>query len=78
MDLNKLYFQHQIALMASASETDVDGRIERRAEAATIAQRIKTHQLGAGAEAARTWGGRWLPDGQWLPGQECLATGTLA
>jgi len=78
MDLNKLYFQHQIAVMASSSETNVEVRVERRAEAAAIARRIQTFQLGAGAKAARTWGGRWLPDGQWLPEQDRLASGMSA
>lgn len=78
MDLNKLYFQHQIAIMASSSETNVEERVERRAEAAAIARRIQTFQLSAEAKAARTWGGRWLRDGHWLPGQDCLASGLSA
>lgn len=69
MDLNTLYFQHQIAVMASTGAATADRRSAGRDRAESIARRIETIQTGTGAAAAQTWSGGWRADGHWMPGQ---------
>lgn len=51
MDLNKLYFEHQVALIGAASGPS-DERAGRRADAIVIAGRITEFQDRVGAVAA--------------------------
>jgi outer membrane lipopolysaccharide assembly protein LptE/RlpB len=78
MDLNKLYFQHQIALLAAAGETEAAAQEARRAEATDIARRIRAIQSRSGAAAAQTWCGKWLSNGHWLPSAKCTADRAFA
>jgi len=55
MDLNQLYFDHQIALMRGSAAVDAHIRAARRSEAADIARRIERHLRALGAKAAHGW-----------------------
>ena len=62
MDLNQLYFDHQIAVMrAGAASPGAPGR-DRRLDASLIAGRIGCMQRALGAKAARGWETLAAPD----------------
>ncbi|MCB2051712.1 MAG: hypothetical protein KDE63_09810 [Novosphingobium sp.] len=67
MDLNKLYFQHQIAVIQAANVNERRHRDCNRAKVDVLAREIEGIQAQLNARAANTWGGHWLPDGQWMP-----------
>jgi hypothetical protein len=55
MDLNQLYFDHQISLMRiDGARSDADRQDHRRA-AAAIAERIRGKLRATGAAALREW-----------------------
>lgn len=56
MDLNHLYFQHQLSLMRAASAPDCQARAGHHAEAHGLASRISRFQQGSKAGAAASWG----------------------
>jgi len=51
MDLNRLYFEHQIALMRAEDADDRSTRADQRAEADAIASRISAFHDRAGINA---------------------------
>lgn len=56
MDLNKLYFDHQLLLMKARRPGTSQIRGEHLAAARAIAGRIATFQRGLGAASAAAWG----------------------
>jgi len=60
MDLNRLYFQHQISLIQVSSAEDLATRIGHQAEADGFARTIERFQRGKGAGAAAAWGSHGL------------------
>jgi hypothetical protein len=54
MDLNRLYFDHQLLIIRSARTTTLPG-CENRQRAARVAARIVQIQKALGAPAARDW-----------------------
>lgn len=56
MDLNRKYFEHQLALMLASSAENDDLREKHQADADGIGCRIKQFQQGIGASAAMNWG----------------------
>lgn len=61
MDLNCLYFRHQLSLMRAARSETCDGRRRHASRASHIAGRISSVQQTLGAPAARGWEYRALP-----------------
>jgi hypothetical protein len=55
MDLNQLYFDHQIAVMRAGSALSCELRRDRQSDASLIAGRIGCMQRALGAGAARAW-----------------------
>lgn len=55
MDLNRLYFDHQLLLMQAEREPCPDRRLLHRHGAALIAGRIGCMQVALGAQAAGGW-----------------------
>lgn len=55
LDLNRKYFEHQLALMLASSAQSDDLRAEHQAVADGIGCRIKQFQNDIGAAAAMTW-----------------------
>lgn len=55
MDLNRLYFDHQLTLMRVARSASCDVRRDHVLRASTIAGRIGSAQRALGARAASTW-----------------------
>ncbi len=55
MDLNQLYFQHQISSMRAACAKDGPMRTNFQSAADGFASQIERFQLGVGAGAAATW-----------------------
>lgn len=55
MDLNQLYFDHQVLLMQAQSEPCADRRRLHRNGAALVAGRIGCMQVAMGARAAQGW-----------------------
>lgn len=55
MDLNQLYFDHQISLMRAAAAFDGRIRAAQESNALNIAARIEHHLRSLGARAARRW-----------------------
>lgn len=56
MDLNKLYFDHQLLLMKARRPATQQVRSEHLTAARAIAGRIAGFQHGLGATSARGWG----------------------
>ncbi|OYW44001.1 MAG: hypothetical protein B7Z08_04165 [Sphingomonadales bacterium 32-68-7] len=56
MDLNKLYFDHQLLLMKARSPVTPQARSEKLAAARAIAGRIARFQHALGAASAAAWG----------------------
>ena len=69
MDLNKLYFDHQIALMRAGSACSDKLRRDRQFEASLIAGRIGCMQRSLGAGAAPSWETLAAPDPAELAGR---------
>lgn len=55
MDLNDLYFRHQLSVMRARSASDEHARGTHQGHADELAQRIGTWQRRAGAGAASMW-----------------------
>ena len=55
MDLNQLYFRHQLLLMRAHCASDEEASLKHKAKAAGIARSICTFQANAGAPAALFW-----------------------
>lgn len=55
MDLNQLYFRHQLLLMRASCASDEEASLKHEARAAGIAQSIGAFQANAGATAALSW-----------------------
>lgn len=55
MDLNRLYFEHQLSLMRANDAATRLARTQHFAAAGVTANRIGNYQLGIGAEAAGSW-----------------------
>ena len=55
MDLNQLYFDHQITVMRAGKALSGEHRLDRQFEASLIAGRIGCMQRALGAGAARGW-----------------------
>jgi hypothetical protein len=55
MDLNQLYFDHQVLAMRADTAPTPRARQERRFDAALVAARIGCKQRAIGAPAARSW-----------------------
>ncbi len=62
VDLNQLYFDHQIAVMRARTALSRDVRSDRRFDASLIAGRIGCMQRALGAGAARGWETLAAPD----------------
>lgn len=52
MDLNRLYFEHQVALMRAAHSRDTFDRKRLNAEANDIASRISEYRVSHGVDCA--------------------------
>lgn len=68
MDLNRVYFQHQIAIMRASAAPNSRIRTLHRSRATAIGEKIANIQRKLGAGASVTWDGRWRCDEEWLPG----------
>jgi len=55
MDLNKLYFRHQLSVMRAAATQNLSHRADHLAAAETLAGRIACIQQRTGAVAAQGW-----------------------
>ena len=55
MDLNRLYFDHQLSLMRASGSVTCDGRRRHVSRALRIAGRIGSAQRSLGAAAATGW-----------------------
>ena len=55
MDLNQLYFDHQVLLMRADGALSGPARQERRFDASLLARRIGNRQRVLGAPAAAAW-----------------------
>ena len=55
MDLNQLYFDHQIQLIRADGAGTAEGRRDHESAAARIADRIGQRQTRLGAAAACAW-----------------------
>ena len=55
MDLNRLYFDHQLSLMRASRSATCDGRRRHVSRALRIAGRIGSAQRTLGAAAAMDW-----------------------
>jgi hypothetical protein len=77
VDLNRLYFDHQLALIHASLSDTCDGRHRHASHASHIAGRIGTTQRALGASAARGWEAcaRSLPAAGRCPAQ--VAQGAL-
>lgn len=62
MDLNMLYFRHQLSVMRAAATQNLSHRADHLANAETLAGRIACIQHGAGAMAAQGWAANSKPD----------------
>ena len=62
MDLNQLYFDHQLAVMRAGSTLSYELRRDRQLDASLIAGRIGSMQRALGADAARAWETLAAPD----------------
>ena len=69
MDLNKLYFEHQIALMRACTAGSGEVRRDLQFDASLIAGRIGCMQRSLGAGAARSWETLAAPDPAELAGR---------
>jgi hypothetical protein len=70
VDLNQLYFDHQITLMRASAASNLCVRAGFQDEAAGIAARIERDLRMRGAAAAGGWEARYRSDDQptpWLP-----------
>lgn len=61
MDFNRLYSDHQVALIRARIASSPRLRSEHCAEAARIAGQIGTRQARLGAPAARSWAAPCAP-----------------
>ncbi len=61
MDLNQLYFDHQLLLMKAAGAASDSVRHEHEAVASRVAGRIGRTQRALGAPAAPVWEGLAAP-----------------
>lgn len=64
MDINQLYFDHQISLMRASASGSPQLRLAHHANATGIAQRIERIHRDAGAGAATRWEARYRSDDQ--------------
>jgi hypothetical protein len=55
VDLNRLYFDHQLLLMKAQDAPSSARRLEFRIEASDVAERISRSQRHLGATAAPQW-----------------------
>lgn len=55
MDLNQLYFRHQLLLMRASCASNDEASLNHEATAAGIARCIGMFQANAGAAAALSW-----------------------
>jgi len=55
MDLNQLYFRHQLLLMRASVAATVDACLKHESHAAGIARSIGAFQDRLGAKAAASW-----------------------
>jgi hypothetical protein len=55
MDLNQLYFDHQLSLMRAAAAPDCRIRAAQEHNALTIARKIERHLRALGARALYGW-----------------------
>jgi hypothetical protein len=55
VDLNRLYFDHQLSLMAASRAATCDTRRRHAARASSIAGEIGSAQRALGAAAAASW-----------------------
>ncbi|MDF8332990.1 hypothetical protein [Novosphingobium cyanobacteriorum] len=55
MDLNQLYFDHQLQLMRARSTPCASARLRHRESAGRIAHAIATVHRASGAAALRQW-----------------------
>jgi len=55
MDLNQLYFRHQLLLMRASIAADDETSLRHETHAAGIARSIGTFLHGLGAQAALSW-----------------------
>lgn len=55
MDLNRTYFEHQLATMQASSALCHDSRARHQADADGIGRRIRRFQQAIGAAAAESW-----------------------
>jgi hypothetical protein len=69
VDLNKLYFDHQIALMQAGSAGSGKLRRDRQFDASLLAGRIGCMQRSLGASAALGWESLAAPDASELAGR---------
>ena len=69
MDLNQLYFDHQIAVMRSRDASSGEHRRDRQFAPSMIAGRIGCMHRALGAGAARGWETLAMPDPAELAGR---------
>ncbi len=55
MDLNRLYFDHQVSLMRASAARCAQGRQRHRADATATARSIETIHRASGAAALGEW-----------------------
>jgi hypothetical protein len=60
MDLNQLYYDHQILLMRAAKAPNGTDKAAHRANAATIARTITGMHRASGARAMQSWECRYI------------------
>ena len=77
MDLNRLYFDHQISLMRATGARDCHVREAHMDEAAILAQHIEHFQRTRGAPAAFRWEVRYRSDDQPRPSEQMPRSGVL-
>lgn len=77
MDLNQLYFDHQISLMRASASCNHQVRAALQDEAAGIAVRIERNLRLRGAPAAGRWEARYRSDDQPGPAWPALTAGRV-
>lgn len=78
MDLNRLYFQHQIAIMKASAAPNLRIRTIQWTRATSIAGQIARIQRKIGAEASVMWDGYRPSDEKWHPGRALPVRAGLA
>lgn len=77
MDLNLLYFNHQISLMRATATSDCHVRASHLDEAAVLAQDIEVFQRMRGAPAAVRWEVRYRSADQPRPSEQMFRFNAL-